>query len=1722
MIPTIPTMSPTMRPTTLADAVGLVGGWTGALRLSRNATAVRFQGTTTGLRQPQQHPLEYQHIANLPACVLPRVGSPIDSATGAYTSPGGTVVPVRVMTGVYVSGVNTGDTEGNTTIDVDVAWPATATAGWGDPACGYTDPPTISPTRFPTGSPTSSPTFVTITFEAWSPGGGGVYAGYSIMIARADDCRAWLPLIRQRAPGGVDAAPVMRCVGAFAPGRSGRSSIVTSHHHGHQEWNGPQIRDWLASWTGGRFHAGGDTVMIRDEDIDRVNRAFNHGQQVQPTASPMPLMGGGAVELVYGWTGETTLRRTATMVHWTGTIRGGNMTAALGGWSHFANLPHCLGGSGTTVPGSTTWNPHAYGHRATIRVGSDGSTRNALAYFRNRQNIYGLWTVHLNVSWPLNETFGRGRAGCPGTSFEDLGPGSCCAHQGCPHSEPAYRIEKRYRARNPFGNNLDRCRSSCIVNDLCIGFEIHASTGYCALLGSGTAAGCNPWVAGSSMTSWYQGPTGSVGNTGPITRADDNDPDQNYRCYRRVGTTASPTLPTALPTLPTNLVCWKASGPVGGNTRSQPNTNIPPTMGPVKAVSTWSSHICAIDLDDVPWCWGTDEDGEATIPAGLERVKTIGVGRLFSCAIDFDDVPWCWGSSTSGRTSIPAALQTNTTRLVVGNAHACGTGPDNEMVCWGHIHPDNQVPSDLGPIDQMSTKAEDFCAITVANEFRCWGVRGANLIPADLGVPKAVSVGELGACAIDQNDRMRCWGNEPFEHRIRAALPGAVAPAVSSPTPGPATFQCAENSENPPNNALFVPWLVDATPEQRTCEGFAQQINEAMRQETNFGCRNVHCGCCRGASAGIVHPAHCASEINGNQAVLWSPSCEDDTARLAAAIGHDVAFNCVLGTSGPTGFNSVVTMPNCSSKLQFFTAFAPSASTTATSAPTSSPTPVGLVSDVEVGYLRICYRPVNNRTLLCVGLQYPGMAPPTDLGAVEELSVGLQATCAIRHTFTAAPTNTPTPAPTLPPTADPTVPPTTTIEACCLAVAITGAEGELPDQMGTYLIQDSVANFGRPVFRNTNPHLWQPMYLFFVGGTINQWKVAPSFQTDGSDALVGAGSNTSATCPAQAPVWYGRRASGTWRTDLSITVTCTTPSPTVATAAADECGERSTDAECRRGYARHNDVVFHSYVTSECVDAEGSELCLRRCDADASCTGVIAYHPIESGRCCTHWETMDPMPSAGIGVSFTKSTTACVWNGYVCEPSTESPVSTSPTATPTQGPSELPSALPSLSPSDRPTAAAETETPTWRPAAPEIAKTAGSDANDATDDGSAGATIGGMVGGIVLLLIVIAVVRKHRATAATAASGHDPTTGYSTMGRRSSMSVLPLPGLVTDAFAKETAFPQVILSYASNSVRKGLGKSYMWALSNVLKESGLTNFNGYMVEAGQNWQLEWYGVLPEAKVVVVMLSSAFFKSNACVKELITALSQDKYVIPLFLEKVSLKGNFLGDSAKAVKEANFIKLKGLSANCIPPPDQGLFQGTGPEDFLRNAQTLTNRIQKVTEDPMYVATVTETTFTKTTVSKTVVKQQSVQPGIDGQVIVINSRVEVDSRAKGSRGAGTVQYIGPHHLTGKTVYGVSLDESSGKNNGMVKGHRYFKCKPGFGILCSRSKLTLLHEISLGVGFGESFDDHTYEELPSRPDVTMYDGVEAISDGDGEGYLDIGTMQTLNPQYDAAVSLL
>uniref|UniRef100_A0A672SJY3 Kinesin family member 13B n=1 Tax=Sinocyclocheilus grahami TaxID=75366 RepID=A0A672SJY3_SINGR len=78
------------------------------------------------------------------------------------------------------------------------------------------------------------------------------------------------------------------------------------------------------------------------------------------------------------------------------------------------------------------------------------------------------------------------------------------------------------------------------------------------------------------------------------------------------------------------------------------------------------------------------------------------------------------------------------------------------------------------------------------------------------------------------------------------------------------------------------------------------------------------------------------------------------------------------------------------------------------------------------------------------------------------------------------------------------------------------------------------------------------------------------------------------------------------------------------------------------------------------------------------------------------------------------------------------------------------------------------------------------------------------------------------------------------------------------------------------------------------------------------------------------------------------------------------------------------------------------------------------------------------------------QDVEPG-ELAWLKVGGRVTV-----GSSKSGTVRYIGPTHFSEGIWVGVELDTPSGKNDGSVEGHQYFRCNPCYGVLVRPDRLT------------------------------------------------------------------
>ncbi|KAH9940757.1 CAP Gly-rich domain-containing protein [Epithele typhae] len=65
-----------------------------------------------------------------------------------------------------------------------------------------------------------------------------------------------------------------------------------------------------------------------------------------------------------------------------------------------------------------------------------------------------------------------------------------------------------------------------------------------------------------------------------------------------------------------------------------------------------------------------------------------------------------------------------------------------------------------------------------------------------------------------------------------------------------------------------------------------------------------------------------------------------------------------------------------------------------------------------------------------------------------------------------------------------------------------------------------------------------------------------------------------------------------------------------------------------------------------------------------------------------------------------------------------------------------------------------------------------------------------------------------------------------------------------------------------------------------------------------------------------------------------------------------------------------------------------------------------------------------------------------------IQIGARCEVESAEEDFRKRGTVKFVGSTEFAKGVWVGIEYDEPIGKNDGSVKGKKYFECKPNFGV--------------------------------------------------------------------------
>jgi alpha-tubulin suppressor-like RCC1 family protein len=159
------------------------------------------------------------------------------------------------------------------------------------------------------------------------------------------------------------------------------------------------------------------------------------------------------------------------------------------------------------------------------------------------------------------------------------------------------------------------------------------------------------------------------------------------------------------------VFCWGANarGQLGNGSRT--DSPVPflirlSRRAKFAAVTTGSTHSCALTSEGEVYCWGenasgqvgTGKGGSSIMPARLAdtlRFTALSAGGDATCGLRRDGGVSCWGSNAAGqfatgdttgsRTPVPAVPGLTLTAISLGRAHACGLQADGSAYCWGQL-----------------------------------------------------------------------------------------------------------------------------------------------------------------------------------------------------------------------------------------------------------------------------------------------------------------------------------------------------------------------------------------------------------------------------------------------------------------------------------------------------------------------------------------------------------------------------------------------------------------------------------------------------------------------------------------------------------------------------------------------------------------------------------------------------------------------------------------------------------------------------------------------------------------------------------------------------------------------------------------------------------------------------------------------------------------------------
>ncbi len=198
------------------------------------------------------------------------------------------------------------------------------------------------------------------------------------------------------------------------------------------------------------------------------------------------------------------------------------------------------------------------------------------------------------------------------------------------------------------------------------------------------------------------------------------------------------------------VYCWGSAldGRLGGSFVSALGTPEPVALpDPVVTLRIQNDRACAIDTNQLAWCWGNGL-GATPVRQRMTGVVDIALGAHHSCAISASDGFQCWGADRNGESGdfavakkcgtqtpfcevAPTTIPLDATRVVVGERHTCALTRAGTVDCWGSNELGQLGRQDSFLVGEIAVARDGIialqaayaktCAIDVDHIAWCWG-----------------------------------------------------------------------------------------------------------------------------------------------------------------------------------------------------------------------------------------------------------------------------------------------------------------------------------------------------------------------------------------------------------------------------------------------------------------------------------------------------------------------------------------------------------------------------------------------------------------------------------------------------------------------------------------------------------------------------------------------------------------------------------------------------------------------------------------------------------------------------------------------------------------------------------------------------------------------------------------------------------------------------------------